>query len=254
MLIELVNVTVERGGTVVLRDVNSIIKGPGLVQVIGPNGAGKTTLFLTILGVIRPVRGVVRVNGVEVNGDPGKLGEMVSYVPQRFYMPRDAPLSLWEFVEMYAKTYSRRGGARGSLDYVRSKVSSALETVRLPREVWQRRVSELSGGQLQRALIARALSVDAEILLMDEPLSNIDPEGRGILADIIGELSREKLLLVSSHDPMLLLSYTSKILLLGYGEYRYGDPDEILTREALVKIYKGCAIILSDHAHIADWH
>jgi len=250
--VELIDLTVERGGRRVLDGVNAVFSGPGLVQVIGPNGAGKTTLFLTILGIIKPSKGVVRINDITVNNTSGKLSEVVAYMPQRFHTPSDIPLTLWEFVEDYARIYrSSRKGNQGSM---RERVASALRSVGLNSEVWDKKISELSGGQLQRALLARVLSVDAEILLLDEPLSNIDPDGRGLLAEVIGKVSREKLVVVSSHDPVLLLPYTSKVMVLGYGEYRYGDPGEILTKEVLAKIYRSCAIVLGEHTHIADWH
>lgn len=253
MIVELVDLSVARGGTLVLKDVNATFEGPGLIQVIGPNGAGKTTLFLTILGILKPVKGSVRVNGVIVNGSPNRIREHISYIPQEFHVPREAPISIWEFVEDYAKAYKGVRGFRTPLE-IKDKVASALKSAGLSEDMWSKRLSELSGGQLQRALIARALSTDSDIIVMDEPLSNIDPEGRRVLADIIGGLSHSKLVIASSHDPILLLPYTSKIMVLGYGVYRYGDPEEILTQEVLSNIYRGCIIVLEKHPHISDWH
>ncbi|WP_042667915.1 metal ABC transporter ATP-binding protein [Desulfurococcus amylolyticus] len=253
MIIELIDLTVKRGHTLVLNNLNAVFEGPGLIQVIGPNGAGKTTLLLTILGLIKPVKGAVRIRNTELKNSSGGLYETISYIPQKFYIPRDAPITLWEFVESYIRAYEGGMPFRSS-HTVNRRIESALEMAGLPKDSWDKKISELSGGQLQRALMARVLSVDSEIVLMDEPLSNIDPEGRGALAEIIGKLSSRKLLVVTNHDPVLLLPYTSKILLLGYGEYRYGDPDSILSREVLTKIYKSCAIVFGEHAHIADWH
>ncbi|MGC8953170.1 MAG: metal ABC transporter ATP-binding protein [Desulfurococcus sp.] len=253
VIIELIDLTVKRGHTLVLNNLNAVFEGPGLIQVIGPNGAGKTTLLLTILGLIKPVKGAVRIRNTELKNSSGGLYKTISYIPQKFYIPRDAPITLWEFVESYIRAYEGGMPFRSS-HTVNRRIESALEMAGLPKDSWGKKISELSGGQLQRALMARVLSVDSEIVLMDEPLSNIDPEGRGALAEIIGKLSSRKLLVVTNHDPVLLLPYTSKILLLGYGEYRYGDPDSILSREVLTKIYKSCAIVFGEHAHIADWH
>ena len=105
-----------------------------------------------------------------------------------------------------------------------------------------------------RVLIARALVHDPHILLLDEPLSAVDPAGKGELANFIGQLSKNKLIIVTSHDPTLLLPYTKKVMVMNRRFYRIGDPDEVLRIDVLRKIYRDSAVQMGLHIHIADQH
>lgn len=239
--IALKEIAVQRGSTYVLSNMSLEFKGPGLIQVIGPNGAGKTTLLETIASVLKPVSGEVRIDVPNDESPP------LVYMPHDIKIPGDAPLTTWEFVELRLKAW-------GIKDNIRSRVARALETVGLTSDLWGKRVSDLSRGQLQRALLARTIAVDAHIMLLDEPLSNIDPEGRTFVSKVIGELAEEKLILMTSHDPMMLYPYTSRILLLNKTQYLYGRPEEVLRAEVLEKIYAGCLAFIREVPHIADWH
>lgn len=233
--------TVKRGERLVLRDLSVVFEGPGLYQVVGPNGVGKTTLLLTIIGVVKPISGRVLV-------EPAGA---VSYMPQSFELPVDAPISVFEFVENYLKLWSKR---RSSKVDVESRVREVLELVGVPSSLWHEKLSRLSGGMVRRTLLARALSPDTPIVLLDEPFSGVDPEGKVDIADILGSLSKNKLVILTNHDPILLLDYTKKLLLLGYEFYSYGVPDEVLKYEVLSKFYKRCAIEIEKHVHVVDWH
>jgi len=240
--VRLESVSVKRGGKVVLRNITATFTGPGLYQVIGPNGSGKTTLLLTVIGRVKPVTGRVLVDNIVVRSTESVRG-LVSYMPQNYTIPLDAPVTLYEFVENLARISGRV-----------VSVEEALELAGISRSYWSRKLSELSGGLLQRAMLARTLVLDTPIVLLDEPFSNIDPEGKTDISDHIGELSRRKLVVVTSHDPTLLLDYTERILVLGYGNYVFGTIDDILRLEVLSKFYKKCAVELKKHIHIIDWH
>ena len=242
MKVELQNITVKRGSKIVLNQLTASFTGPGLYQVIGPNGSGKTTLLLTIIGRIKPIAGRVLVDGVVVN-NPGLIRGLVSYMPQQYAIPVDAPLTLYEFVWNIASV------SKKSIN-----VEEILELTGIGREHWFKKISQLSSGLLQRAMLARTLALGTPIILLDEPLSNIDPEGKVDLSHYIGELSKRKLVIVTSHDPILLLDYTSKILVLGPGYYAFGSAEEILKLEVLSKFYRKCAVELQKHIHIIDWH
>ena len=242
MQVRLESVSVKRGGKVVLRNITATFTGPGLYQVIGPNGSGKTTLLLTVIGRVKPVTGRVLVDNIVVRSTESVRG-LVSYMPQNYTIPLDAPVTLYEFVENLARISGRV-----------VSVEEALELAGISRSYWSRKLSELSGGLLQRAMLARTLVLDTPIVLLDEPFSNIDPEGKTDISDHIGELSRRKLVVVTSHDPTLLLDYTERILVLGYGNYVFGTIDDILRLEVLSKFYKKCAVELKKHIHIIDWH
>jgi len=241
------SLTVKRGGRVIIRDLSATFTGPGLYQVMGPNGVGKTTLLLTILGLIKPVSGRVVVEA------PFRNKVVFSYMPQSFTIPHDTPMTVYEFVE--GALLLENPWPRSLKTRVKGlRVEKALESVNIPRFLWKTRISKLSTGMLQRALLARAVAVEAPIVLLDEPFSNIDPEGKAEVAKLLGDMSSERLVIVTSHDPTLLLKYTRKILLLGYGEHFYGDVDEVLKYEVLSKLYKECAVELEKHVHVVDWH
>jgi zinc/manganese transport system ATP-binding protein len=241
-------------GLPVIRNVSFEYEGYGIIQILGPNGAGKTTLLRAILGLIKPFSGHVYINCEEVTGKPEKAGRYAGYVPQSTNIQETYyPITLRELVEccyLMRRNWPRiRVGSEG-----RNVVEKALDMVGLPREVWDKCFWDLSGGQKQRGYIARALVGDPEILLMDEPFSNIDPSGRVELAERIGRLSRSKLVIITSHDPMLLLRYTSKILMINKDVYVYGDPEEVLRKEVAEKIYGRAIIEVREHLHILDSH
>lgn len=249
MKIVLESLTIKRGDKVVLSNLSAIMEGPGLYQVIGPNSSGKTTLLLTILGTIRPVSGRVHV---EVSGFTRKKG-VFAYMPQSFSIPCDAPITVYEFVEGPLRLKKPWPRVLKAITEI-SRVKEVLELVGVPKSLWNEKLFNLSGGMVQRVFLARTLVTNAPILLLDEPLSGIDPEGKVDVAELLGKLSREKLIVVTSHDPVILLEYTKKVLLLGYNYYTYGDVDEVLKYEVLSKFYKKCAVELEKHVHIVDWH
>ncbi len=243
------NVRVVFGGEVVLDNVSLDFRGPCLVQVLGPNGAGKTTLFRVITGLVKPVHGRVIVCGVDVTGRPERAGRLIGYVPQLSWEERGYPITPRELIEAYliAKGVPRSEARRAA--------EEVLELVELPRRFWDKCFWRLSGGMRQRVLIAKALAGDPPVLVMDEPLSAVDPAGRADLAKLIGQLSRSKLVLVSCHDPTLLLPYTSYVVLLNRRVYGVGDPQSVLRLELLKLVYDGAAVMIeAGHIHISDHH
>ncbi len=235
--------------------INTVFRSPTFVQVMGPNGVGKTTLLRTIIGVLRPLKGRVLVDGVDITGNPEKAGRYVSYVPQiaTYVLNNIFPVTVWEFVEFEAWAYARRAGLRK--DDVVKLVEEVLEEVAIPRDLWGRSVGKLSGGQRQRLLIARALLKRTPIVVMDEPLSAIDIEGKSVVASIVSKLRDEgRIVIVSCHDPELLLEKTDYIMLLGYGEYVVGKPEEVLRLPILEKFYRGSLVEHGKHIHICDYH
>jgi len=254
MQVELVvkDLAVGYDGELVIEGFSARFRGPGLVQVLGPNGSGKTTLIKALLGILRPVRGRVLVNGEEVTGRPEKAGAFMGYVPQYFVPEQHYPLTAWELVMDSCLLHKRRWPRLGPSRDCRSLVARALKIVDLPPEEWHKSFWELSGGQQQRVLIARALVHDPPVLMMDEPLSAVDPHGRVELAKYIGSLADEKLVLVTSHDPTLMLPHTDLIVLLNRSYYVVGRPEEVLTLENLREVYGGAAVEVHEFIHICD--
>mgnify|MGYP000132521723 CR=1 FL=1 len=239
-------------GEIVISDLSFRFQGPGLVQVLGPNGAGKTTLLRALIGLIKPVKGRILINGHDITGKPEEASAFVGYVPQFFAPEQHYPITAWELVMGSYLLHKRRWPRLLLGKGAREAVSRALEIVELSPEDWHRSFWELSGGQRQRALIARALVHDPPILMMDEPFSAVDPLGRAELADYIGRVARKKLIFVTSHDPTLLLEHTRAVILLNRSFYLIGGPEEVLTLENLKKVYGSSAVAMPGHVHICD--
>lgn len=248
------SLTVRLGYEEILSNLTVKLKGPSLIQIIGPNGAGKTTLFKAILGLIKPIRGKITINGIDTTAKPDKVGNLVGYVPQLMPLDSHIPVTAWEVVLNSLLLHRRKFPRILAKKEESEKVKRTLNLVDVPEDRWHKPFFELSGGERQRVLLARALVYDPEILLLDEPLSAVDPLGKVELAGIIGELAESKLILVTSHDPILLLPYTDQIILLNRSYYVIGRPEEILKVEVLRNVYGESAIMLEGHVHISDEH
>ena len=234
----------------VLSGVDLRLEGPGLVQVLGPNGAGKTTLLRALLGLLKPRRGCVCINGVDVTGRPEKAGRYAGYVPQLPPGGHHYPVTAWELVETECRIRCR-GRSR---DWIQRRVEEALRQVGLPRDAWSTPIGRLSGGQRQRVFIARALVHNPPTLFMDEPFSAVDPAGKASLAQLVAGIARERLVVVTSHDPMLLMEHTSTIVLVNRGIVAAGPPGEVLRPEVLAKVYGAAVLLVESHPHIVDEH
>jgi len=246
--IDIRDLEVVLNGEVILKDLNLSFER-GLYQIIGPNGSGKTTLLRTILGLIKPSRGKIILDGEDITGKPEKANK-IGYMPQ---LSNEIPLTAFEIVLdsllLHRKRFPRFARRR---DF--EKAMETLKSVHLPEDRWKKMFGELSGGERQRVLLARALVYDPEVLLLDEPLSSIDPLGKVEFVEMIGKLSRDKTILVTSHDPILFLDYTKEIVVLNRTFYRVGKPEEILTLEILGEVYGESAVKLEEHVHISDAH
>lgn len=238
--LRLTSVSVRLGGKQVLEDIDLHLKGPGLVLIMGPNGAGKTTLLKTIMGLLKPSKGRVIICGEDVTGNPRKAMRYASYVPQLPPTMHGYPLTPLELLSF----------TRIPLE----KAAEALKSVDVPEEYWSRPIDELSAGLRQRVFIAQAVARETPLILLDEPLSAVDPAARVEISNMLGRLSKERLLLVTCHDPAVLLPYTRHIILLKRRIYASGPPSEALTLENASKVYGSAALKLGVHLHIADSH
>lgn len=247
--LEVRDVDVVLNGEYILKDLNICFK-KGLYQIIGPNGSGKTTLLRTILGLIKPKKGKIILKGEDITGKPEKASYRIGYVPQ-LSKPFDLPITAFDMV-LDSLLLHRKKFPRFASKEDFEKVREVLELVNLHE--WDKPVSELSGGEMQRVLLARALVYEPEILLLDEPLSAIDPLGKVEFVELIGELAKNKLIIVTSHDPVLFLNYTEEIVVLNRTFYKVGKPNDILTLDVLKDVYGESAVKVEDHVHISDAH
>ena len=205
--IELKNVSFGYDGTPVLSDVSLEIPQGAFAGLIGPNGGGKSTLLKLVLGLLEPDSGTVELFGKPV----AKARGLAGYVPQFANFRKDFPISALDCVALGGKGSFFRlpGERRRRLD----EAAALLETLDLSG-IARRQISELSGGQLQRVLIARALMGSPKILLMDEPTANVDSHAERCLFEILRELNRKLTIVLVSHDVGFISEYVSTVFCL----------------------------------------
>lgn len=207
------------------------------LAVVGPNGAGKSTLFKVIAGVLRPSRGLVKVAGHEPGGHI-----CIAYVPQRSQVDWNFPATVADVVMM---------GRAGKLGFVRwpsvrdwELVHQALAAVRLT-ELADRQINQLSGGQQQRMFIARALAQEAELILMDEPLTGLDSPAQEELFSVLELLhDRGVTVMVALHDLKIAGERFDRVMLLNHRLMGIGPAEQVFKPETLVEAYGGTMRLL----------
>lgn len=196
--------SLRRGGQEVLDAVSLRLDGPGLYGVIGPNGGGKSTLLNVILGLIAPTRGEVSVFGQS----PTKAAHRIGFVPQAAKFDRGFPITLKGMVETALLGPGLRSGRPKPEGGAR--VAGALEATGIAA-LAGRRLSALSGGELQRALIARALATSPDMILLDEPTASVDQAHVGLLFELLCDLGQGRPVVVVSHDLAQIAAHCTQI-------------------------------------------
>jgi len=231
-ILDVLKISARYNGRFALEDVTFHLHVGERVAVVGPNGAGKSTLFKVVAGVLQPVSGEVKIYGSTPRGHV-----CIAYIPQRSQVDWNFPVSVADVVMM------GRIAKLGPLNWPKKRdwdfVNRALETVALT-DLSKRQIGELSGGQQQRMFIARALAQEAELMLMDEPLSGLDtPSQEGILA-LLDELKGQDVtVMVATHDLEQAAQYFDRIMLLNRRLIGLGTADDVLQTEKLVQAYGG---------------
>ncbi len=229
-ILEAHKLTVRYDGRAALEDVTFHLHAGERVAVVGPNGAGKSTLFKVVAGVLAPTSGTVTVSGSRPISHV-----CIGYVPQRTHVDWNFPVNVADVVMMgrSAKLGAFRWPSRRDWDLVRR----ALDTVELS-DLRTRQISELSGGQQQRMFIARALAQEAELMLMDEPLTGLDlPAQEGIL-NLLDTLQKQNVtVMVATHDLDQAGKHFDRVMLLNRRLLGFGTPTEVLKPEHLMQAY-----------------
>jgi manganese/iron transport system ATP-binding protein len=202
------------------------------VAVVGPNGAGKSTLFKIIAGVLQPSEGAVDVYGQSPHGHI-----CIAYVPQRSQVNWDFPVNVTDVVMM--GRVGKMGLFRHPSSRDRKIVHEALSIVNLSH-LAERQIRELSGGQQQRMFIARALAQEAELVLMDEPLTGLDATSQHTIFEILEQLQhRGVTVMVALHDLQLAAENFDRVMLLNIRLIGFGSPLEALSSDNLLEAYGG---------------
>ena len=232
-------------GREVLRDVSFAVAPGEFTGLIGANGAGKTTLLRAILGLTSLDAGRVLV------GEQGRSqrGSLIGYVPQRFQLDADLPLRARDLVALGLD--ANRLGISLPSRARRARVDELLEAVDA-RRFAEQRVGQLSGGEQQRVLIAHALISRPRLLLLDEPLANLDLRSGREVVSLLARIAREQqvAVLISAHDMNPLLSVMDRIVYLAGGRAATGPTSEVIRTTVLSALYGHHVDVLRVHGRV----
>lgn len=221
-----------------LEDISFRVESGARVAIVGPNGAGKSTLLGLVVGTVKPSAGQVNVYG---HGPAGHT--CIAYVPQRSRIDWTFPVTVKDVVMMGRVAQIGLFRWPGRSDH--AIVRECLEKVNALHLV-QEQIGELSGGQQQRIFIARALAQEAELLLMDEPLTGLDAPSRDAIFEILDRLQSEGVtVLVATHDLKMAAARFDQIMLLNRRIVAYGPPAAVLNPESLLMAYGGGEVVES---------
>lgn len=231
-LVQVENVSYSDGKRDILQHVSLTLKSGEIVSVVGPNGAGKTTLVKLIVGLIQPSMG-------KISYEPNlKIG----YVPQKLQLDPLFPLTVQRFLQL-GQTWSNE------------MLSKMLTEVGI-KHVQQSPLQSISGGELQRVLLARALLREPQVLILDEPAQGVDLLGQGELYDLIAEI-RDKhqcAILLVSHDLNIVMARTNFVVCLNQHVCCSGNPEKVSKDPAFAALFGRAAEGLAFYTHHHDHH
>jgi zinc transport system ATP-binding protein len=236
-VVRLTDVSVDYDGATALEGVNLTVQRNDFLGIIGPNGGGKSTLLKAMLGLVPATRGEVRLWGEPPQRSAGRVG----YVPQHSFFDRDFPITAWDVVLM--GRLSRPHVLHRYTADDRQRAVQALDTVGIT-ELKNRPIGEMSGGQQQRVFIARALVRDPELLLLDEPLANVDTTTQDDIYRLLADLRTRMTIVMVSHNLSAISTYVDKVACLNRRLYYHGSRE--IPPEDVEAAY-GCPIELLAH-------
>jgi zinc/manganese transport system ATP-binding protein len=231
-VVELEHVSIRLGGRTILEDISVQVNEGEFIVMLGPNGAGKSTLLKTLLGLINPSAGKVQVLGRPASRGNKEIG----YAPQHRVLEADLALRARDVVGFGLDGNKWGIGLpnakrNGLVDAVLQEVD-ALYLANAP-------VGQLSGGEQQRLLIAQALLTNPRLLLLDEPLANLDISREGEIVALITKVCRDRnvAVMLVTHDINPLLSVVDRVLYMANGKSALGTAEEVVTSQRLSQLY-----------------
>ncbi|MFA6603670.1 MAG: metal ABC transporter ATP-binding protein [Patescibacteria group bacterium] len=216
------------GDNIVIDGISLDINQGSIAAVIGPNGSGKTTLIKAIIDLVPMKSGDIRILGKHLHS----VRQMIGYVPQRFDFDRYFPMTVGEFLDLARRIHCQK-------HFPASRVEHKLREVGLPKETLYKHLGELSGGQLQRVLIAQALINDPSILFLDEPSAGIDIMGEAAFFEILKHLKTEHdtTIIMVSHDITMISHIVDTVVCVNHKLLCFGSPAEALTKNKIEELF-----------------
>jgi zinc/manganese transport system ATP-binding protein len=244
-VVEVDRATIKIGGRSVIADASFAIGQGEFIGVLGPNGAGKTTLMRAILGLLPPSVGTLRVFGrTPQRGDPA-----IGYLPQLRTVLPDLRVRGFDFIA--SSVYGERWGLPRFSRADRGMIDETLAAVGAG-DLANRPISDMSGGERQRLLLAQSLIGSPKLLLLDEPLISLDARHQEVAIDFVRQVCRERgiTVLFSAHELNQLLGTLDRVLYLGNGRAILGQVDEVITAPVLSKLYDTEIEVVHAQGHI----
>jgi zinc transport system ATP-binding protein len=239
--VEIQNLNMDYENLSALKDVDITIKDKEFIAILGPNGGGKSTLLKVILGLIKPTSGQVKVYGE----NPQNKRNSIGYVPQFSSFEKAFPINVIDVVLMgrlkfgmnFFHKYSKE-----DIEYAKS-IMNMLEIY----ELRNRQIGQLSGGQMQKVLIARALCTEPNLLLLDEPTASLDVQSKTSIYSLLKDINKDMTIIVVTHDTGFVFSYIDKIACLNQKLFYHGEPE--LDRKTMDRVY-GCPVDAISHGDV----
>ncbi|GAB3530446.1 metal ABC transporter ATP-binding protein [Arthrobacter monumenti] len=225
--------TVRYGDVLALQSVNMTLQQGRICGLIGVNGSGKSTLFKSIMGLVAPSSGTVKLFGKSPRSS--RKNNLLTYVPQSEDVDWTFPVSVHDVVMM--GRYGNLGPMRRPHAEDRDAVEYALDRVGLT-ELAGRQIGELSGGQRKRAFVARGIAQQAKLMLLDEPFAGVDRTSEATMTGLLQQLRGEgKTILISTHDLAGIPKFCDEALLLHQRVLAHGHPEDVLTTDNLARAF-----------------
>ncbi len=239
--VEIKNLSMDYENLNALKDVDLTIKDKEFVAILGPNGGGKSTLLKIILGLIKPTSGQVKVYGE----NPHNRRNSIGYVPQFSSFEKTFPISVIDVVLMGRLSFGMnflRKYSKEDMEYAKN-IMNTLEIY----ELRNRQIGQLSGGQMQKVLIARALCTEPKLLLLDEPTASLDVQSKTSIYSLLKNINNDMTIIVVTHDTGFVFSYVDKIACLNQNLFYHGEPE--LDKDTMDSVY-GCPVDAISHGNI----
>lgn len=239
VLVEATGVTFDLGGDSILSEVELTVRRGEIVTLIGPNGSGKSTLVRVLLGLIAPDSGTIR----------RRDGLRIGYMPQIMVVDPSLPLTVGRFLTLGADT--PRGRRRDAIAAVLDEVGAGA--------LADHPIQRVSGGEMRRVLLARALLREPDLLVLDEPVAGVDIAGQGELYALIGRIRDDRGcgVLMVSHDLHLVMAATDTVVCLNHHVCCTGHPETVTRHPAYLALFgplaeRGLAVYTHQHDHRHD--
>jgi zinc/manganese transport system ATP-binding protein len=244
-VVELDHATIRIGGRSVLAEASFAIQSGEFIGVLGPNGAGKTTLMRAILGLLPPSNGAIRVFGHA----PQRGDTTIGYLPQVRTVLPDLRVRGLDFIG--SSLHGERWGLPSLSRHDRGMIEETLDAVGA-RDLARRPLSDMSGGERQRLLLAQSLIGSPKLLLLDEPLISLDARHQEVAIGVVRKVCRERgiTVLFSAHELNQLLGTLDRVLYLGNGQAVLGTVEQVITAPVLSKLYDTDIQVVRAEGHI----